>query len=311
MAAQSKGLGKGLDALFQSSAPQHPSGRQQGERYSLLPVDAIEPNPGQPRKDFSQAALQELAQSIQSQGLLQPLLVRPMPGSPERFQIIAGERRWKASRMAELTQVPALVRDISDSEALIIGLIENLQREDLNALEEAEALKQLQEELQTSQEELADRIGRSRSSIANSLRLLQLEPDIHTALREKRISAGQARTLLGFTDPRTRSEVFDQVLAQNLTVRQIEQALTYWKEHGELPHSLCAAKRSRAASKPSDSEFVQAKKELQKSLTDKLQAKVRISGEMGKGRISLQYTSKDELNHILSFFGISSPECFT
>ncbi len=311
MAAQSKGLGKGLDALFQSSTPKHPSDRQQGETYSLLPVDSIEPNPGQPRKDFSQAALQELAQSIQSQGLLQPLLVRPMPGSLERYQIIAGERRWKASRMAKLTEVPALVRDISDSEALIIGLIENLQREDLNALEEAEALKQLQEELQTSQEELADRIGRSRSSIANSLRLLQLGPDIHTALREKRISAGQARTLLGFTDPRIRSEVFDQVLAQNLTVRQIEQALTYWKEHGELPQGLRSAKRSRSTSTSADPEFVRARKELQKSLTDKVQAKVRISGEMGKGRISLQYTSKDELNRILSFFGISSPECFT
>ncbi len=309
MAAQSKGLGKGLDALFQTSSSHDTRDPQHSDTYSLIPLESIEPNPAQPRKDFSQEALQELAQSIQSQGLLQPLLLRPMPGRAGRYQIIAGERRWKASRMAELTEVPALVRDITDSEALIIGLIENLQREDLNVLEEAEALKRLQEEMSISQEELSDRIGRSRSSIANSLRLLQLEPDIHSALREKRISAGQARTLLGFTDPEARAAVFDYVLTHNPTVRKLEQILAAWKEHGRLPTGLRPVQHSESPG--SDPEFKQAKREIQKSLADKLQAKVRVSGEMGKGRISLQYTSKDELNRILAFFGISSPECFT
>jgi ParB family chromosome partitioning protein len=299
-----------LDALFQPSGPQQQTDRHHPDTYSRVPLDAIEPNPEQPRKHFSQEALEELAQSIQSQGLLQPLLVRPLPDNPDRYQIIAGERRWKAARQAELTEVPALIRDISDSEALIIGLIENLQREDLNALEEAEALKQLQQELKLSQDELSDRIGRSRSSIANSLRLLQLEPEIHAALRDKRISAGQARTLLGFTDSRTRLLVFEQVLARGLTVREIEQALNTWKKRGALPKSLTAAKGSDTR-KTADPDFVKAKKRIQQTMADKLQAKVRINGEAGQGRISLQYSSKDELQRILAYFGISSPECFT
>jgi ParB family chromosome partitioning protein len=299
-----------LDALFQPSGPQQQTDGHPQDTYSRVPLDAIEPNPEQPRKHFSQEALDELAQSIQSQGLLQPLLVRPLPDNPDRYQIIAGERRWKAARQAKLTEVPALVRDISDSEALIIGLIENLQREDLNALEEAEALKQLQQELKISQDELSDRIGRSRSSIANSLRLLQLEPEIHAALRDKRISAGQARTLLGFTDSKTRLLVFEQVLTHSLTVREIEQALDTWKKRGVLPRSLTAAKDS-GARKMTDPEFVKAKKRIQQTMADKLQAKVRINGEAGQGRISLQYSSKDELQRILAYFGISSPECFT
>ncbi|MBR5734072.1 MAG: ParB/RepB/Spo0J family partition protein, partial [Desulfovibrionaceae bacterium] len=195
------GLGRGLDTLFKSSAPLlDEKQKESAEGISTLPVLKLVPCQGQPRRSFDESALDELASSIREQGILQPLLVRPAPGDPGAYEIVAGERRWRAAKKAGLSQVPVIIRELDDNEALTIALVENLQREDLNPVEEAHAIAALQKRLKISQDALAAKLGKSRPAVANALRLLQLPENILESLELGEISAGHARALLALSD---------------------------------------------------------------------------------------------------------------
>lgn len=305
MAGSSRGLGKGLEALFTSSQPLEQESSDQG--LQNIALDRIEPNPDQPRKDISQEGLHELAQSISEQGLLQPLLIRPHPSQNGLYQLIAGERRWRACRLAGLHSVPVLVRDISDSEALVIGLVENLQRQDLNPVEEAQAVGRLLRELNISQDELAQRLGRSRSAVANCLRLLHLQPEILNALAQAKISSGQARTLLAIPDQEARMALFQVALSRQLTVRQMEQAVSFWKTKGRLPNNI----RGQPAQDKPSAGFEAARSSLQKALAQRLEAGVRIKGKQDKGSITLAYSSEEELHRLVRKLGVDLESCFT
>jgi ParB family chromosome partitioning protein len=305
MTGTGRGLGKGLDALFNPSQPQKQEASEKG--ILDLPLDRIEPNPDQPRQSINEEGIRELAQSITEQGLLQPLLVRPHPTTKNQYQIIAGERRWRASKLAGLHAVPALIRQLSDSEALIIGLVENLQRHDLNPVEEAQALGRLLQELHISQDELARRIGRSRSGVANSLRLLQLESEILSALADSKISAGQARTLLAIPESQARMILFQAALDRGLTVRQMEKAASHWKNNGYFPPPV----EQKTQQTKDKSEFESAQKTIQQALTQVLETRVKVSGRKDKGRITLAYTSEEELCRIIQRLGLDPEKCFT
>jgi len=304
MAGSTRGLGKGLEALFTSSQSlEQDSG---GSGLHNIPLDRIEPNPNQPRQGIAQDGLDELARSISEQGLLQPLLVRPHPTKTGSYQLIAGERRWRACRLAGLELAAALVRDISDSQALVIGLVENLQRQDLNPVEEAQAMGRLLRELDISQEELAKRLGRSRSAVANCLRLLHLQPQILSALAEDRISPGQARTLLAVPDEEDRLLLFQVAEARQLTVRQMEQAVAYYKANGRFPSHIQSQPRQTETSP-----FESTRASLQKALARRLEAGVRIQGKQDKGSITLAYSSEAELRRLVHKLGVDLDSCFT
>ena len=300
MSPSNKGLGRGLDALFQQSPRLDSEGAEEG--YQLLHLDSLEPNPHQPRKSFSSESLQELAQSIKKQGLLQPLLVRPSQHTQGRYEIIAGERRWRACHLAQVQELPAIVSELSDSESMIVGLMENLQREDLDPVEEAEALCKLQELADISQDELAHRVGSSRSRTANSLRLLRLEPEILEAVREHRISASQARNLLAFDNKEIRWQVFELLLQNRLTIRDLENVVSYYKQNGCLPGYLAQAPRE--TKNPPDTGFRGLKKKLQQDISERFQTPVRIRGSRDKGSVSFSYHSKQELNQLLRKLGV-------
>jgi ParB family chromosome partitioning protein len=305
MAGSNRGLGKGLEALFTSSQSLEQESPDRG--LQNISLDRIEPNPNQPRKDISQEGLHELAQSISEQGLLQPLLVRPHPAQNGLYQLIAGERRWRACRLAGLHSVAVLIRNISDSEALVIGLVENLQRQDLNPVEEAQAMGRLLRELNISQDELAQRLGRSRSAVANCLRLLHLQPEILNALAKAEISSGQARTLLAIPDQEARMALFQVALSRQLTVRQMEQAVSFWKSNGRLPYNI----RSQPVQDKPSAGFEAARSSLQKALAHKLEAGVRIKGKQDKGSITLAYSSEEELHRLVRKLGVDLESCFT
>ena len=230
MASNHLGLGKGLDALIRET-----SGAKPTDSIQTVALRDITPNPNQPRRRFTEKALEELSASIRSQGLLQPILVRPKGDAfPGKYEIIAGERRWRASNLAGLTQVPVVIRNFSDLETLSAALIENLQREDLNPLEEAMGIQVLKEEFGLSQEDLAQRLGKSRSAVANSLRLLTLPQSFHKDLAEGRISAGHGRALLSITSERAQGYLRNLILEENLSVREAEGLASTWKETGQF-----------------------------------------------------------------------------
>lgn len=301
MAAGNKGLGRGLDALFSRGTEARSD--ESGQAYELISVDCLRPHPNQPRKDFSSQSLRELAQSISEQGLLQPLLVRPAPQDSRSYQIIAGERRWRACKIAQMERVPAIVYNLSDSEAMVLALAENLQRQDLNAVEEAEGLLGLQELTGASQEELSKRVGKSRSSIANSLRLLKLESEILEAIREGRIGPSQARNLLAIEDSRTRLEVFQLLLEDRLTIRELESVVAYWREHGSLPTKL-ASNKAVSSYRNKEEEFGKIKKRIQQIIGERFQIPVTVRGSPDKGTISFSYASRQELEQLLRGLGL-------
>jgi ParB family chromosome partitioning protein len=230
MAIASKGLGRGLNALFQNDVSLKDENKSQADNLAnakIIPMSQLAPNPSQPRKDFDQEALYDLADSIRIQGLLQPILVRPLPGElPEqttaRYEIVAGERRWRAAKLAGLTELPALIKELSEAQAVALALIENLQREDLNPMEEAAGLQRLKDEFGLSQDDLAKQLGKSRSAVANSLRLLTLSENAQKNLRDGKISPGHARALLAFEDPAERENMRKQILETKLSVREVE-----------------------------------------------------------------------------------------
>lgn len=281
MKEQPKRLGRGLAALLgEAAAPQSASapGVQQ------LAVDMLEPSPFQPRQEMDEAALQELADSIAQRGILQPLLVRPTPGRPDHYQIIAGERRWRAAQRISLHEVPVLVRPLSDSDAMAAGLVENLQREDLNAIEEAEGYKRLLEEFSLSQDKLGEAVGKSRAHIGNIIRLLKLPEPVRAMLRQGKISAGHARALLTHPDPLKAAK---DVVKRDLSVRQTEALAS---------QTTRPAKIADGTAPRADSD-VEA---LANSLSERLGLKVQIKFNGKGGAITLNYTDLDQLDSLLA-----------
>jgi ParB family chromosome partitioning protein len=257
-----------------------------GEERTLrqLPVDLVQRGKYQPRKDIEPESLQELADSIKAQGVMQPIVVRPV--SDRKFEIIAGERRWRATQLAGLAEIPAVVRDVSDEAAIAMALIENIQREDLNPIEEAAALQRLQQEFELTQQEVADAVGKSRSTVANLLRLMTLQDDVRRLVEHGDLEMGHARALLAL-EGNDQSQAARSVVGKGLSVRQTE-----------------ALVRRQLASKeaPSHSRHVDPNiRQLQDDLARRLGAKVQIQhSARGKGRLVLTYNNLDELDGILS-----------
>ena len=237
-----KGLGRGLDALFNGAAKSAEDVAPQ-----KLQINEIMPNPAQPRRYFIDQSLQELADSILAQGILQPILVRPMDDG--KYQIIAGERRWRAANLAGLNAVPVIVRSMNDTEAMAAALIENLQREDLNPIEEARALASLRETLDISQDELASRLGKSRPAIANAIRLLQLSQQAQDDVANGKLSPGHARCLLGIADQNMADALRIKILDTSMTVREAEKAAASFRDDGAFSLGKNRASKIRALQK--------------------------------------------------------------
>jgi len=273
-------LGRGLAALLGDAAttakPQPASG---GVRS--IPIEHLEPSPYQPRASIDPAALADLVDSIRARGILQPLLARPHPTQAERFQIIAGERRWRASQEVGLHEIPVLIRDLSDMEAMAAGLVENLQRQDLNPIEEAEGYRRLLDEFGMTQEALAESVGKSRSHIANTLRLLNLPTTVRNEVRKGALSAGHARALLAHPEPEKAALA---VIARGLSVRQTE-ALTSKKSEPQANQT-----------KPKDPETIA----LENDLSERLGLKVDISFDGKGGNVRISYRSLDQLDGIVT-----------
>lgn len=288
--AKRRGLGRGLDALLTTPSPgaaATPSSIADGELREI-PIDLIERGRFQPRTHFDQTALEALAESIRSQGVVQPIVVRPT-GSGESFELIAGERRWRASQIAGLTKLPAVVREIADEVALPIALIENIQREDLNPMEEARALRRLIDEFSMTHQDAASAVGRSRTAVSNTLRLLELGPEVAAMLEDGSLEMGHARALLAL-DPVMQRTAALEVVGKGLTARATEA----------LVRRLKTPPNASQSSKRNDPDV----QRLQDQLAGHLGAKVGIAHKSGgKGRITIDYASLDELEGILERIG--------
>lgn len=285
MSARKRGLGRGLDALLTTQSNQNMVSSNNSETSGLvkLPIEKLQPGKYQPRKDMSPDALEELASSIKSQGIIQPIVVRPI--GEDNFEIIAGERRWRASQIAELDLVPCIIKDVPDEAAVAIALIENIQREDLNAMEEAIALQRLQDEFELTHQEVADAVGKSRTSVTNYLRLNKLEIDVKTLMEHGDLEFGHAKVLLALSGDE-QIIAARKVVAKELTVRETEKLVNVITE-GEKPK----------AEKSQDPDV----KLLEQQLIEKLGAKVEISyNRKGKGKMTISYSSLDELDGIIA-----------
>ncbi|MCI6226703.1 MAG: ParB/RepB/Spo0J family partition protein [Clostridiales bacterium] len=281
MASNAKGLGKGLAALLGDNVMENPE-----EKSSLyLPISQVESCAGQPRKQFDPDALADLADSIREHGIIQPLTVRKLQSG--YYQIIAGERRWRAARMAGLDQVPAIVIEADDRKAMELAMIENLQREDLNPIEEAEGYRQLMEQYNLTQEETAQRVGKSRSVVANALRLLNLCPPVRAMVEDGRLSNGHARTILPLS-PALQEKAADAILKSDLSVRQTEL----------LVKKLTAEEKKKPAVTTGGLEVNYAE-EAAKALGTHLGRGCKIVSGRKKGRIELEYYGVDDLNNLL------------
>ena len=296
MSGKKRGLGRGLDALLGAgarpasavAAPAGDPGRHQDAAGDLreLPVDLIQRGKYQPRRDMEPESLQELADSIKAQGVMQPIVVRPV--SDRKYEIIAGERRWRATQLAGLHSIPAVVRDVPDEAAIAMALIENIQREDLNPIEEAAALQRLQQEFELTQQEVATAIGKSRSTVANLLRLMSLQEDVRRLVEHGDLEMGHARALLAL-DGEHQSHTARSVVARGLSVRQTEALVRKLLEQGQNPEPDHAR------------ELDPNIRSLQNDLSARLGTRVEIHhGAGGKGKLVLPYGSLDELDGILS-----------
>lgn len=280
MSAKHKGLGRGLDALLGGS----PKTRGE-EELAQLPVGALRPGKYQPRTRMDEVSLAELADSIRSRGVIQPIVVRPVGDS--QYEILAGERRWRAARIANLERIPALIREVPDEAALGIGLIENIQREDLNPIEEASGLKRLIDEFKLTHEEVARAIGRSRVGVTNLLRLLELAPAVQAMVQDGAIDMGHARALLALSKAR-QIEIARQVAEKGLSVRETER----------LVQEVHAAPKTSAHHVPA--KLDPDTRRLQEELSEALGAMVRIKPRQGgKGSVVIDYASLDELEGLL------------
>lgn len=280
-------LGRGLDALISTETVQTAGSQSIGE----IEISQIEANPNQPRREFSEEALQELADSIKELGIIQPITLRKM--GKDKYQIIAGERRFRASQIAGKTTIPAYILKADDEDTMEMALIENIQREDLNALEIALAYQQLIEQHNLSQEQLSKRVGKGRATIANFLRLLRLPAAIQVALKEKRIDMGHARTLLSLDNPAEQIKLFHEIETNGYSVREVEDIVRKMKEGSEAPVA------KKAAAKQPHPEFHQLKKQL----THFFQTPVQLTcSAKGSGKISIKFKNEQELERIIAIF---------
>lgn len=292
MAKRKGGLGRGLDALLQSANQEQTMHHQingdaieaktQKTDLSNLPIEFLQPGQYQPRKDMSQEALEELASSIKAQGVIQPIVVRPI--EKNRYEIVAGERRWRASQLAGLSEIPVVIKHINDEAAIAMALIENIQREDLNPIEEAVALKRLQDEFQLTQLEVADAVGKSRSAVTNLLRLINLEAAVRKLLEHGDIEMGHAKTLLALVG-QEQIDIAKQVVAKSLSVRQTE---------------VLVRKTTQAKIKTPSQRIDPDIKKIEDDLTDQLGSVVMLQHTAkGKGRLTIKYNTLNELDGIL------------
>lgn len=282
MASKRGGLGKGLDALFLENDV------EDSESAVTLKISEIEPNRSQPRRDFNEEGLRELADSIAIHGVLQPLLVRPMPDGG--YQLVAGERRWRASRMAGLFEVPVIIREMSDSEMMQISMIENLQRENLNPVEEALGYKALQDEYGLTQDEISRSVGKSRPVVANALRLLNLQEPILELLKDGKISAGHARALLSINDPDQQLNIAQQIEKNDLTVRDIEKAAK----------TINAEKSAQKTAVHTRNSFFD---EVELALNEHLSRKVKVvNGKDSGGILEIEFYSEEDLGELAKLF---------
>lgn len=287
-----RGLGRGLSALMADiNVAPVPSGEAAAatpRKPEFLPIERLQPNPNQPRRHFTPENLEELAKSLEQKGILQPLIVRQLPGS-QQYEIVAGERRWRAAQMARLHEVPVLIREFSDTEVLEVAIIENIQRADLNAIEEALAYRQLMERFGHTQEKLAEALSKSRSHIANLLRLLNLPDDVQGLVRDGKLSAGHARALITASNA---SEVAKQVVARGLTVRETEELMR--KPAAGASGGAAGGGRGRAGGAEKDADT----RALEMDLSANLKMAVTIHHEPGgeRGILSVRYNSLDDLD---------------
>lgn len=283
MSVKKRGLGRGLDALLTSNKSGAKPAESTVSELQQLPIEFLTPGKYQPRKDMSQEALEDLASSIRAQGVIQPIVVRKI--ASERYEIIAGERRWRASQLAQLSEVPCIIKDVPDEAAVAIALIENIQREDLNAMEEAVALQRLLTEFTLTHQQVADAVGKSRASVTNLLRLNQLNDDVKLLLEHGDIEMGHARALLALTDDE-QSDAARLVAAKQLTVRETENLVRRILE-------------PKPADKPAqrDPDVIA----LEQRLSERFAAPVQINyNKKGKGSLQIAYSSLDELDGIIS-----------
>lgn len=286
-------LGRGLSALLEDAGTDITAGIDSSAAtkvaggVSTIPISSIEINPFQPRTHFEQQALEELSASIKSLGVIQPITVRKM--GYDKYQIISGERRFRASQLAGLTEIPAFIRIANDQSMLEMALVENIQREDLDAIEIAISYQRLVEEVKLTQEELSERVGKQRSTVANYLRLLKLPPEIQLAIRDKKISMGHARTLINIEDPAKQKDAFNQIIEKELSVREVEDIVRGLKNH--------VKKTPPASAMPLSFEL----QKMNEALSTILDAKVKLKAtRAGNGTITIQFNSERELRNIIS-----------
>lgn len=303
--SKKRGLGRGLEALLgQGAVRTAPAAGLQpvgapavtappGETLARIPVDLLERGKYQPRMDMRPESLAELADSIRAQGVVQPIVVRPVgrpaPGTSQHYEIIAGERRWRAAQLAGLAEIPAIIRDVPDESAVALALIENIQRENLNPLEEARALDRLIREFEITHQQAAEAVGRSRAAVSNLLRLLELPEEVKTLVEQRQLEMGHARALLGLANARQQAEVGALVSRKGLSVRETEALVKRLLAHGSQTETRTPPRPDPNITK------------LEHDLADKLGAKVQVQhGHSGKGKLVINYNSLDELDGILA-----------
>jgi ParB family chromosome partitioning protein len=281
---KSKGLGRGLKALI----PTTPEGAAEDAEIVELPLERITPSRYQARQDFDEDSIRELASSIKEHGVMQPVVVRPV--GEDLYELVVGERRWRACRQAGLETIPAVIRRVDDRTSGEMMLVENIQREDLNPVEEALAYRRLIEEFHLTQEEVASRVGKSRSFIANSLRLLQLPEGVRSLLGQGKLSVGHGKVLLGIPDPAGQERLAREIVEKGLTVREAEKAVQRLLKEG--------GSRQKAREKEKDVELAA----VEDRLRERLGTKVRIRPGRRGGRIEIEYYGRDDLERLLEFF---------
>lgn len=286
-----KGLGRGLDSLL--SMDDTPA--RGSSAINDIALSSIHPNPDQPRRTFDEEALAELASSIAELGIIQPLSLRKT--GPDEYQIIAGERRFRAAKLAGLTSVPAYIRTANDAELTEMALIENIQREDLNAIEIALTFKKLIEQYNLTQERLSERIGKKRTTIANFLRLLKLPAEVQLGLRDKRLDMGHARTLLTLDNPKLQLKLYGEILDQGLSVRRVEELAKEYRQRAEAGESLDDAKP--AAAKRATAEYDSLKRHLSAAFNTRVQFSI---GKNGNGKITFPFADDEELARLIAIF---------
>ena len=297
MAVKKKGLGAkglGINALINTEMEDmkasKPAKKKTEEAVLELDLDMIEPNRKQPRKYFDETALEELAASLKAYGMIQPIVVKK---NGDYYEIIAGERRWRAAKIAGLTKVPVVIKKWEEGEAFEAALVENLQREDLNPMEEAESYHRLQEEFGLSQEKIAERVGKSRSAVTNSLRLLQLDPRVRNFVVENKLTGGHARTLLPVTNGDDQFELAEQVIDEGLSVRAVEALVKAYLTQAEKP-----AETEEEISKEDAREYRAIEDELKSFFSTKV--KLKPLGKRNKGKIEIEYYSDEDLERLLA-----------